>query len=147
MTVDEFTRLADAWGGDVERWPEATRLAAQTLASTPEGAAILKAASELDEAIAHLAPDIADERVGRAMFAVINTIAMPAAAKPPRRRWFATPGLTWLVPATGFACAAFLGVSLATRLPVDLTHRPADAAALMAVLIDTATQDQEFMSQ
>lgn len=147
MTLDEFTRLADAWGGEVERWPEATRLAAQSLASTPEGAAILKAACELDETIARLAPDIGDERVGRAMFAVINTIAAPAPAIPPARRWFGSSGLAWLVPATGFACAAFLGVSLAARLPVDLTHRPADAAALMAVLIDTATQDQEFMSQ
>jgi hypothetical protein len=147
MTVDEFTRLADAWGGDVERWPEATRLAARSLASTPEGAAILAAACELDETIARLAPDITDERVSRAMFAVINTIAAPTTAPPPSRRWFASPGLTWLVPATGFACAALVGVSLAARLPVDLTHRPADAAALMAVLIDTATQDQEFMSQ
>jgi hypothetical protein len=145
MTVDEFTRLADAWGGDVERWPEATRLAAKSLASTPEGAAILKAASDLDAAIASLAPDIADERVGRAMFAVINTIATPS--EPAHRGWFASAGLTWLVPATGFACAALVGVSLAAHLPVDVTHRPADAAALMAVLIDTATQDQEFMSQ
>jgi hypothetical protein len=144
MTVDEFTRLADAWGGDVERWPEAKRLAARNLASTPEGAAIIDAACELDETIARLAPDIADERIGRAMFAVVNSIAAP---EKPRRRWFASSGLTWLVPATGFACAALVGVSLAARLPVDLTHRPADAAALMAVLIDTATQDQEFMSQ
>ena len=40
MKLDEFCTLAETFGGDVERWPEARRRAARELAHSPEAAAM-----------------------------------------------------------------------------------------------------------
>ena len=49
MHLEQFSALADAFGGDIERWPVAARPAAvRLLASSPSARAILKAAQALD---------------------------------------------------------------------------------------------------
>ena len=49
MTLDRLTVLADAWGGDLRRWPPADRIEAeQLLASDPEARAVLEAATAFD---------------------------------------------------------------------------------------------------
>lgn len=48
LTIERFRALADAYGGDVARWPDDCREAAFRFAATAEGAAILDGASELD---------------------------------------------------------------------------------------------------
>ena len=37
MTLEEFRRLADTWGGDIERWPHSCRNEAKQCAATEEG--------------------------------------------------------------------------------------------------------------
>lgn len=145
MTLDEFTVLTQTWGGDLSRWPPAKRAQAAALAATPPAQAILAEAARLDRRIESLAPHVSDERAARAMFAVVNAIAeaQPARRRPARgRAW-----LAWLVPATSVAGAAVIGLSLATSVPVDLMRRPADAGMLMSVLIDTVSQDQDWVTQ
>jgi hypothetical protein len=50
MTPHRFTELAEAYGGDLQRWPSAERDAAQALLASDDGAlnAILRQASWLD---------------------------------------------------------------------------------------------------
>lgn len=48
LSIDRFRALADAYGGDVARWPESCREAASRLGTTPDGVAILAQASALD---------------------------------------------------------------------------------------------------
>jgi len=51
MDPNRFRDLADAYGGDLERWPAAERAAAATLAQTAEAEAILTEAAALDAAL------------------------------------------------------------------------------------------------
>ena len=48
MTFDRFRDLADAYGGDVTRWPAEARAAAMALATHPTAIAILAHATALD---------------------------------------------------------------------------------------------------
>lgn len=55
MTLERFDALAQAWGGDIARWPEAERAAAAMLAArAPQAAAALAQAAALDAALADL---------------------------------------------------------------------------------------------
>ena len=83
MTIDEFKTLAEAWGGDIARWPPHLRAAAQALAQTPVGMAALDEARRLDRLIATATPEISAERINRALFNVATAIA---AVDRPRRR-------------------------------------------------------------
>ena len=58
MTQERFETLADAFGGDMARWPEAERAAAQAYAETYAARAdtVLKAAQALD-ALLETAPE------------------------------------------------------------------------------------------
>lgn len=63
MTSERFQCLADAWGGDLHRWPVIDRRAAQRfLVAAPEAQAVLDRAASLDELLdAHVValPDAA----------------------------------------------------------------------------------------
>lgn len=53
MDMKRFAELADAYGGDIERWPATERPAAQALAgSNPDAAAVLAEARRLDAILA-----------------------------------------------------------------------------------------------
>jgi hypothetical protein len=114
MTPERFEALAEAWGGDVARWPAAERDgAAQLMAAQPAWAQdVLSRAAELDAALAAYATP-------RGALDLAERIA--AGAPRPRPRWRA-----WLLP-TGMgaglaaACAAglALGVQLAAPAPLE----------------------------
>jgi hypothetical protein len=130
MTIDEFKTLAEAWGGDIARWPPHLRAAAQALAQTPIGRPALEEAQRLDRLIATATPEIDAERINRALFHVATAIA--AADRPPPRsrvaRW-------WLVPAASFACAAMVGISLGIMHPLSSLRHSADATSMLSILL------------
>jgi hypothetical protein len=130
MTIDEFKTLAEAWGGDIARWPPHLRAAAQALVQTPIGMSALNEARRLDRLIATATPEIAAERINRALFNVATAIA--AADRPPPRsraaRW-------WLVPAASFACAAVVGISLGIMHPLSSLQHSADATSVLSIIL------------
>jgi hypothetical protein len=114
MTPDEFTRLADTWGGDIARWPEQSRDAAERFLRThPDAAFILDRAEEFDRLLAGSAPAVSEVRAAAVTHAVVSRLAAGGARPASRsilRRWFA--------PAMSFACAAALGIYLGFAYPV-----------------------------
>jgi hypothetical protein len=114
MTLEDFRRLAETWGGDLGRWPAAERDAARALAATPQGRAILERARQLDALMA-APPDVPPERVRGAVHAVVLQVAADA-ERTSRSRWsWDLPG--WFVPAMSVACSALIGISLGMALP------------------------------
>jgi hypothetical protein len=138
MTINEFIRLAQIWGGDIARWPDDARAEAEILAKSAHAQAILAEARALDRGIDSLAPEISPTRVDRAIYGVVNAIAMPT--RPPTR---SATWLRWLVPTTSLACAALIGVSLAVSHPVELVRRPADPGMIFTLLLDSASPEQD----
>ena len=147
LDLTEFRRLAETWGGDIGRWPEARQAAARRLAATAEGAALLRAAARLDELLAEPRA-IAPERAAQAAARVMQRLA--AGPQPPRARlwrWLtaaaaaaARPRLR-LQPQLGFAAASLalsiaVGASLATAFPWPA---PADQTSPLAMILDSAS--------
>src|SRR5262245_3989590 len=123
MTLDEFRRLAESWGVDVTRWPPDARAQAEPLARRAEGAAILAALAPLDRRIAAAAPDVSQERVGRAIHGVVTRLA----ADQPRRAMLPR----WLVPAAGLAGAVALGVLLGVVEPMLASGQTDDLSGVL----------------
>ncbi len=73
-TLQDFRRLADAWGGSIERWPEKDRAWARALARDPEAAEILAEARRLDSRIASR-PEVSEARAAVVAGAVMGRIA------------------------------------------------------------------------
>jgi len=133
MTLEEFRRLADTWGGDVERWPQERRQAARALAGTPAGRAIVSRAARLDALLAAPAA-VSPERAARAAGAVARRLAAEQRQHEARRRRWRLPG--WLLPAASVASSALLGVALASALPAA----GGDSEPLvLAVLLDSGS--------
>jgi hypothetical protein len=126
MTPERFETLAEAWGGDVARWPHADREAAAALmAEQPAWAErVLADAGELDAALSALAPprgasDLADR--------------IAAGAPKARPRWQG-----WLVPAgmgAGLAAACAAGVMMGAQLGAP-AMAPDEPDALVAAVSD-----------
>ncbi|WP_394694201.1 hypothetical protein [Hyphobacterium sp.] len=71
MDMKEFESLAESWGGDIARWPEAVRpAAAALLEAEPSAAACLREAAQLDAILAEEMPvpasDLLERRIMRA---------------------------------------------------------------------------------
>lgn len=127
MNRQRFETLAEAFGGDVARWPEAEReAAAERMAAEPDWArGVLAEAANLD-----LALDTWE--APRGSIGLASRIAAGAPAGR-RRRWAG-----WLLPAgmgagLAAACAAGVvaGAALAQSLPAG-----SDADALVAAYDD-----------
>lgn len=131
MTLDRLTALADAWGGDLRRWPVADRAAAERLLVTDPGArAVLDAATAFDT----LLSTSPQPRATAALRDQVITAAARAGLKPrPARRFW----LDRLVLASGAgwaaaACAGVIaGLSLTTHMTADVQ---ADAVLYQATL-------------
>lgn len=129
MTPERFEALAEAYGGDVARWPRADReAAAEWMATEPRRAGgILARAGELDAALAAFAPprasaDLADRIV--------------AGAPRSRPRW-----VGWLWPAgmgAGLAAACVAGVLAGAQLAA------ASAPSMDNEPMMTAVSDEDF---
>jgi len=121
MTPERFEALAEAYGGDVARWPDAEREAAAAwMAAEPMRAGeILARAGDLDAVLAAYAPP-------RAMPGLAERIA--AGAPRPRARWTG-----WLLPAgmgAGLAAACAAGLMLGAQLGAPADEPDAVIAAI-----------------
>jgi hypothetical protein len=131
MTPDRFETLAEAWGGDVARWPAAERDAAAALmAEQPQWAAqVLTRAADLDAVLDGFAAPLATGRLAERIAA--------GAPKPRDAR-----GLGWLIPAgmgAGLAAACAAGVLVGAQLSA-----PAGAAASDTDALVTAVSADDF---
>ena len=131
MTPERFETLAEAYGGDVARWPDAEREAAAGLmAAQPAWAsAVLARAGELDAALLAFAPP-------RAAPGLAERIA--AGAPRPRARWAG-----WLMPAgmgAGLAAACAAGVVMGVQLA-----QPAAASDTEALVTAVSADDLGFL--
>jgi hypothetical protein len=125
MTAERFAALAEAYGGDVARWPQAEREAAAQLMAADPGRVrdILACAEALDAALAAYSPP-------RAATGLMDTIVAGAPRAPARRPF------GWLIPAgmgAGLAAACAAGMVLGARLP---TPPAQDPDAIVATLGD-----------
>jgi len=131
MTPERFETLAEAYGGDVARWPDAEReAAAERMAADPAWATgILTRAGALDAALeGYAAP--------RGSVGLADRIA--AGAPKVRARW-----VGWLLPAgmgVGLATACAAGVIAGAQLHgASSSPGASDADALV-----TAVSDDDF---
>jgi hypothetical protein len=120
MNIDQFRQLAQTWGGDLARWPAAERDAAQAVADSEVGAAILREQRDFD-AMLSVPSEVSPARAGRASLAVLQRIAA-AESRPPWYRLLLRPSA--LLPAGSLACSALLGIWMASTLP----YHPSDEA-------------------
>jgi hypothetical protein len=124
MTLEEFRRLADTWGGDIARWPEPLRGEAATLAHDPAAAEILAKARRLDRLATGSAPAVTERRAAAAMAAVAMRLA--AERQQETARQLLPAGLLrWLAPTAALAGAAAFGIALGMVYPA----LPPNAAA------------------
>lgn len=71
MNIDRFRRLAEAFGGDLSRWPEAERKAAGALLrADPAARRIIDDELALDALLDRAATTVDDARVGRTAAAI-----------------------------------------------------------------------------
>ena len=109
MTPERFETLAEAFGGDVARWPQVERDAAAALMAARPAVVreILARAEDLDAALAAFSPP-------RAASGLMDRIIATAPTPRGRRGWTG-----WLVPAglgAGLAAACAAGVMVGARL-------------------------------
>ena len=131
MTLDRLTALADAWGGDLRRWPAEDRAGAERLlAVDPAARAVLDAAATVDALLsASPCPQASTALRDRVIAAASRAGLKP---RPARRFW-----LDRLVLASGAgwaaaACAGIVaGLSLTTHMTADVQ---ADAVLYQATL-------------
>ena len=128
MTHDRFEALAQAFGGDVWRWPAPAREAAALLMAAEPGftQAALARAEALDAALDAWRPTPASAGLTQTILA-----AAPS-PKMRRPRW-----LVWLSPAAlgaGLAAACAAGVIVG----VEVSHRTNEAGATASANIMSA---------
>lgn len=100
MDKDRFVELAKAYGGDISRWPEESRPAAQFVASEPWARAALVDAMQVDALFAAAAPTVDPRRAAVAIGLVTATVT----ASP--REWWRQ----WLMPVSTLAAAGVMGI-------------------------------------
>jgi hypothetical protein len=146
MSLERFEDLAETYGGEIARWPEAEREAARALLAVegPRLTPVLVAATHLDRLLDRApaqAPDAA--LLGRLISAA------PAAA-PSSHRWIA--GLS---AALGLSVAAFAGVVVGVSMGRPAVAPPtvvtvasaAEPAAVVTTAVDTSTALQDAISE
>lgn len=115
LTLDRFRDLADAYGGVMARWPIADHAAAQRLAATPEGSAILDAAMFLDERLDDWAVAAPSRALADRVTAGAGAGVGARTFRPRRRWWWSGIGI-----AATFAGAVAGAAVVAVTPPVDM---------------------------
>lgn len=141
MDLDRFRALAETYGGDIRRWPEAERDGAAALAAVDQGAAsALAEAALLDEALD-------DWRVEPAGLALRDRVATGA---PTARRSWSVPvwagrgeGLRLWFAGAGLA-AGLLGVSCGVILSTAAVREARDEAMVAAAYHDSSSTLSSF---
>jgi hypothetical protein len=120
LTLSRFRELAEAYGANVERWPEQERSGARALLARSEQArSVLGQEESLDALLAGLAPAPVPENV----LARLSRVPEVRAPRPMRLGRRALVG-----PAIGWAAAAALGLWLGTQsAPDEGISTPANA--------------------
>jgi len=138
MDLERFEHLADAYGADLRRWPEAEReVARRLLAADPRAGRVLDEADVLD-AFLDAAPRPAPSHALRE-----RVIADAAGAHLGRRRGLWGP-FAWMSGA-GWAAAACAGVAFGMVLTSQMTAEiRADTVLYQASL--TAPEDAETLA-
>jgi hypothetical protein len=131
MTPERFDALAEAYGGDVARWPEGEREGAAMLMATDPARtqAVLAAAQALDLRLdawgpQRVTPDLADA-------------VLAGAPKPRAGSWWRS----WLAPVgmgAGLAAACVAGLLVGTQLAVAPVATDPDAEALVTAVGENA---------
>lgn len=135
MTPERFETLAEAYGGDIARWPvDEQDAASQLMIDRPDWATpILARQTELDAILDLWAP----VPLGQAL-----REAILAQAPPPRRSYWPR----WLVGASlgaGLATACAAGLLVGMAMSSDLTTEPAtDPSGVMTLM----TSDEDMAS-
>jgi len=124
MTLDEFGKALDRYGGDLTRWPDALRTDAEALTARDAGAAALVAqATRLDGLLAEaMQPMPVDAAlIGRIVAGIDDRVHHEIALRP-------TPRLAaW----AGVAMLAFLSVGYAAGLMLPASQGEDTFAGLM----------------
>lgn len=108
MDMTRFEELADAWGGDLRRWPESVRGEAAAFAeANPQAAAILAEAAALDNVLAGAEPVASSDLLARRIMA---TAPLPVFETDWRRPAIAAAAALVLGVAGGFAGGLFVPV-------------------------------------
>jgi hypothetical protein len=117
LTPARFAALAEAYGGDIARWPEEERTAAFLLAADPTMQALLADAGRLDAELEawRVAPPSADLRTR-----VVRSWPRPLSRRA--KLWWSGIGI-----ATALAGAAAGTVAAAAVAPADHGTEPATA--------------------
>jgi hypothetical protein len=139
MTLEQFRDLAEIWGGDVERWPQAQQSAARAIAATAAGAEVLDEARRLDRLLA-VSPAVSEERAAAAAFAVVQHIATDG-----ERRWWLQWRRGWLLPGASLACSAAVGVALAISVPYEGPQQ--GAALVLGLILDSGSMAAGWVLQ
>ncbi|MEN5146234.1 hypothetical protein [Brevundimonas diminuta] len=138
MTRERFEYLADAYGGDLRRWPQDEREAARALAASDAAASALLAQADGLDALLDAAPRAVASHALRE-----QVIAAAASAGLGRRRRGGFGVLTWLSGA-GWAAAACAGVAFGVVLNAQMTADiRADTVLYQAAL--SAADDTEVL--
>jgi hypothetical protein len=121
MTAERFQVLLEAYGAEIARWPETERFAAHTYAeATPEAAALLAEARELDALLAALRVPTPPASLEAAILAAARTIApvikSQAGAVLGRLLDVLWPRASFWKPASVFVSALVLGALIGVNL-------------------------------
>jgi anti-sigma factor RsiW len=130
MKIERFQHLAEAFGGDLSRWPQAEQSAAGALLRTDAAARrIVAEAQSLDALLARAALPVDDACINRTAAAIFARLdAAPPARKPP-----APPARLSLRWSVGFIAAmALVGVISGASAPAP--RLPAGAVAATPVI-------------
>jgi len=148
VTLEEFRRLADIWGGNIERWPATLQAEARRHAAIEEGASILADAQRLDALLA-TAPAVSSDRAAHAAFAVLQRIAAAGQGRQGARS-FGNWSLAdwrlrdWLIPTASLACSALIGISLATSVPFRQSNEP---TSVLSAILDSGSMAASWVTQ
>ena len=147
MTLDEFRALADAWGGDLDRWPDRLRAAAATLAKTNEAQEILAEAQRIDALIMTAQPRSSEQRAAAAMFAVaakIDAQRSDASRAADRGSAFGLPW--WAAAAASIAVGAMVGGWLGFEKPLH-TWRGREHQTVLTMILNEEPVDPGWVLQ
>ncbi|MFC5357693.1 hypothetical protein [Azospirillum himalayense] len=104
MTLKEFKRFADLYGGDIDRWPATDGVDALTLLENcAEARAILVDAVALDALLDRAAPVVAEDSVQRVLDGIATKLDAPVERLPAPWSLAAPPMRFW--PTAGFLAA------------------------------------------
>ncbi|WP_027032920.1 hypothetical protein [Mesorhizobium loti] len=137
MDARRFAALAEAYGGDLRRWPEAERKAATAFASNEAGQAILRHAGTLDT----LLDSHSVQHPGRALHdTILRTANRHLVQRRRQRFWWLGLGLAGIGLAGAIAGLALVTV-VTPEVPPDHYVLDANATAFGDVGPDTIEED------